>query len=75
MTQSIPGLTTVPTDDLKQLLRALHRELFTTPFDIYCVTSCKLQHVAEPLLDQLRGLEPKAVRAVVTAVIAERLRS
>jgi len=75
MTQPITGLTTVPTDDLKHLLRALHREWITTPFDIHCVAGCKLQHVAEPLLGQLRGLEPNAVRAVVTAVLAERLRS
>ena len=75
MTQTVPGLTAVPTADLKQLLLAVHRELITTPFDIHCVTGAKLQHVAEPLLAQLRGLEPRAIRAVVTAVIAERLQS
>ena len=73
MSQTVAGLTAVTTEDLKQLLQGLHRGLFDQPFDIHCVTACKLQHVAEPLLGQMRGLEPKGVRAVLVAVLAERL--
>lgn len=67
------GLVQVPTDDLKKLLALLHRGELTCPLTPVEVTRCGLQAHIDPLLDQLRGLDANGVRAVLTAVLSERL--
>lgn len=67
------GLVRVPTDDLKKLLALLHRGELSFPLTPVEVTRCGLQAHIDPLLDNLRGLDAAAVRAVLTAVLSERL--
>ena len=67
------GLTAVATSDLKRALRALHRGDLTTPFTIEGFTRNGLQHVAIHLLNHLRTLDNEGAKAVLVAVIAERL--
>jgi hypothetical protein len=67
------GLTEVSTAELRTLLRAVHRAEARCPLDLPELARHGLQHVAEPLLATLRGLDATAVRAVLVAVIAERL--
>lgn len=66
------GLQAVPTQDLRKALAALHREEMRCPLDITELTRFGLQHVALELLSHLRGLDARAVRAVLVAVLAER---
>jgi len=75
MHNAAAGLTDVTTDDLKKLLRVLHRDEITCPLTIDELTRCGLQHCADSMLGSLRGLEANGARAVVVAVIAERLPS
>ena len=67
------GLTSVATSDLKRALRALHRGDLTTPFNIEGFTRNGLQHVAVDLLGHLRTLDENGAKAVLVAVLAERL--
>lgn len=67
------GLTDVPTTPLKTLLRALHREEIECPLTPVALIAIGLQDHASVLLGHLRGLDRAAVRAVVVAVIAERV--
>jgi len=69
------GLTDLPTETLKQALAALHRKELTCPLTIQDLTRVGLQHCAGELLEVLRGLDEKGVRAVLVAVIAERTAS
>lgn len=69
------GLTEVSTDDLRKLLRALHRGDVTCPLTPVGLTCIGLQDAVGDLLAQMRGLERAAVHAVVVAVIAERERA
>ena len=73
MLDAAAGLTELSTDDLKLLLRAVHREEIVCPLTVDELARHRLQHAAQPLLAQLRGLSAEAVRAVLVAVIAERL--
>lgn len=67
------ALTTVPTDSLKQALRLLHRGELQFPLTALEVTRTGLQAHQEALLAHLRGLDEAGVRAVLTAVLAERM--
>jgi hypothetical protein len=67
------GLTDVSTDDLKKALALLHQGHLDTPVDAGVLARMGLQHCSAPLLSQLRGLDAPGVRAVLTAVLAERL--
>lgn len=67
------ALVGVPTEDLKHLLRLLHRGELQCPLTPSEVTRCGFQDHMDPLLDHLRDLDAKAVRAVLTAVLSERL--
>lgn len=65
------GLTEVATKDCENLLRAVHRGDLPCPLDHPGLARNGLQHTAD-LLDHLRGLDARAVTAVLVAVIAER---
>ena len=69
------GLTEVRTDDLKKLLRLAHRGEPNYPLTAIELARLGLQHCAPPMLATLRGLEEDAVKALLVAVIAERLPS
>lgn len=65
------GLTDVPTSDLEKLLRVVHHGQLPCPLDVPGLTCVGLQHIADRV-DVLRGLDERAVRVVITTVIAER---
>ncbi|MCY1056875.1 hypothetical protein [Nannocystis sp. SCPEA4] len=67
------ALVRVPTEDLKRLLALLHRGELQCPLTPVEVTRCGFQVHMESLLGHLRGLESPAVRAVLTAVLSERI--
>ena len=73
MIEAGQGLTRITTEDLKRLLRALHHGDLRTPLAIDELTRFGLQDVAADLLALLRSLDEKAIRAVLVAVLAERL--
>ncbi len=73
MFDAAAGLTDVTTDDLKKLLRVVHRDQIRCPLTVDELARCGLQHCAEHLLAACRGLDSNGVRAVVIAVVAERL--
>ena len=66
------GLTGVPTHLLERAFRTLVRGELSAPIDINGLACVGLQDVAPELLNSLRGLDERAVRAVLVAVIAER---
>jgi hypothetical protein len=66
------GLTFVVTSDLEKLLSAVHRKVLDCPLAIEGLTRVGLQHTAVELMGALRGLDERAVRALLVAVIAER---
>lgn len=65
------GLSTVSSDALKTLLKAVHAGDLACPLTLPELTRFGLQYVAEDL-NHLRGLDATAVKAVVIAVLAER---
>ncbi|HEY8378783.1 MAG TPA: hypothetical protein VIK91_19965 [Nannocystis sp.] len=67
------ALVRVPTDDLKKALALIHRGEMLCPLTPVEIARCGLQHHMESLLGHLRGLDATAVRAVLTAVLSERL--
>lgn len=67
------GLTSVSDADLEQLLRLLHRGQLTFPLDRPGLTAAGLFRLGDEL-EALRGLDERAVRAVLVAVLAERRR-
>ena len=68
------GLVEVPLERLKLLLRAVHRGELSLPLQTAEMVCIGLQQYIEPLQVHLRGLDERAVRAVLVAVIAERTR-
>ncbi len=70
---SLFALTTVPTETLKLALTLLHRGELACPLTALEVTRTGLHVHQEALLGHLRGLDSTAVRAVLTAVLAERV--
>jgi hypothetical protein len=73
MLRAAVGLTQVDTVDLKRALKALHHGDLPCPLTIADLTRVGLQHCAHDLLETLRSLDRDAVRAVLVAVLAERL--
>jgi hypothetical protein len=69
----IQALTSVPTEDLKRALLLLHRGEMNFPLTALEITRNKLSAHQDALLGHLRGLDAPAVRAVLTAVLSERL--
>ncbi len=67
------ALTRVPTEQLKLLLRCVHREEIACPITPAQLAPLGLQGDSEWLMGSLRGLDAKATRAVLVAVLAERL--
>lgn len=69
---NIFALTDVPTEDLKKLLRHVHRGELPCPITADTLACVGLQFRGEPILAALRGLDEPAVRAVLICVLAER---
>ncbi|MEZ4452015.1 MAG: hypothetical protein R3B09_21305 [Nannocystaceae bacterium] len=67
------ALRQVPTDALKTLLRHVHHGTIELPLAPVPLVAIGLQDQVERLLGAMRGLESAAVRAVLVAVLAERL--
>lgn len=67
------ALTSVPTDALKLALGLLHRGELRCPITALECTRVGLHAHMDALLAHLRGLDAPAVRAVLTAVLHERL--
>ncbi len=65
------GLTILPDEALERLLREVHRGGLPCPFGRAQLLARGLNREAEAA-DLLFGLEARAVRAVLTAVLAER---
>lgn len=72
--ESMPdlGLVTVSSDDLRKLLRLLFRKQVECPLTPAGLAGAGLQDASGPLLAHLRGLDDKAVHAVLVAALAER---
>jgi len=66
------ALTDVPTEDLKKLLRHVHRGELPCPILPDTLACVGLQFRGEPILAALRGLDEPAVRSVLICVLAER---
>jgi hypothetical protein len=66
-----PGLTRVPTDTLVRVLRLVHHGELACPFTPVGLVNARLQDVGDDL-GILRGLDRRAVVAVLVSVIAER---
>lgn len=73
MLDAAAGLTRVSTTDLKKALSALHRGHLRFPLTIEELTRFGLQHCANDLLGVLRQVDEAGARAVLVAVLAERL--
>lgn len=65
------GLTGLSTTDLERLLRALHRGLLRAPVGPAALHVAGLSYLVDRV-EFLRGLDERAVRAVLVAVLAER---
>lgn len=67
------GLTRVPDADLEQMLRLIHRGILACPLDMPGLTAAGLFRLGDEV-EILRGLDERAVKAVLIAVLAERRR-
>jgi hypothetical protein len=65
------GLTALTTTDLERLLRALHRGMLRVPVGPAELHMAGLSYLVDKV-DFFRGLDERAVRAVLVAVLAER---
>lgn len=65
------GLTGLTTTDLERLLRAVYRKTLTCPIGHAELHMAGLSYLVDRV-DFLRGLDERAVRAVLVAVLAER---
>lgn len=65
------GLSDVPDEDLKALLRALHHERLELPLRRETLMVMGMNRLADNA-DVLIGLDAKGLRAVLVAVLAER---
>ena len=71
MLRSGQGLKGVGTQDLKLLLRAVHRGELECPISRQGLATVGALHLGDEIT-HLRGLDSQAVTAVLVAVIAER---
>ena len=67
------GLTQVSTEDLKTMLRYLHRGEMNCPLTPAELARFGLQRCSGSILGHMRELDVQGCRAVVVAVLAERL--
>lgn len=67
------ALTTVGAEQLRTLLRGVHRGTLECPLSPAGLAGHGLQDQSGPILGHLRGLDAAGVRAVVVAVLAERM--
>ena len=67
------ALISVPTDDLKKALSLLHRGELRCPLTPVELVRNGFQNHLDAMLGHLRTLDAAGVRAVLTAVLAERL--
>lgn len=72
MLRTATGLTRVTTDELKGMLKALHRGQLRFPLRHADLIGGGLPHIAEKS-DLFQGLDEAGTRAVLVAVLAERL--
>lgn len=70
----LQALTSVPTDALKKALSLLHSGELRCPITALECTRTGLHAHMDALLAHLRGLDATGVRAVLTAVLHERLK-
>jgi len=69
------GLTNLSLEELKRLLGFIHRNEVEFPLTAQRIACIGMQHKHQTLMNALRGLDAKAIRAVVVCVIAERMSS
>jgi len=74
ITSQTLGLTGVPTPLLKRALKSLHHNELQAPLTIDGLALVGLQDAGPILLSLLRGLDASGVRAVLVAVLAERMK-
>ena len=67
------GLTEVPIDDLKTLLKQVHRGLVPSPLEKSHLLSMGMNRIAENGGYLLVGLDDRALRSLLTCVLAERM--
>lgn len=67
------GLSHMPTEALKRLLRHLHRGELVCPLTAERIAVIGFQYKHAELMDTFRGLSAEAVRAVLVCVLAERI--
>ena len=68
----LTGLTEVPDEQLQILLKGVHRETLEIPLTAPSLALHGLQDYGGAILDQLRNLDERAIRAVISCVFAER---
>ena len=66
------ALTGVTTEELEKLLRHIHRREIEAPITPVSLSLVGLQYRSEELMQSLRGLDERGVRALLVAVLAER---
>lgn len=71
MSSSTNGVTRVPSDELKRLLKALHRGLLRTPITRSGLIEAAFGHL-EAELDAVVGRDKAAAQALIVCVLAER---
>lgn len=67
------GLVNVSTEQLRTLLRGVHRGTLVCPLAPALLAGHGLQDVSNEILGHMRDLDRAAVHAVVVAVLAERM--
>jgi hypothetical protein len=67
------GLVQVSTEQLRTLLRGIHRETLDCPLTPAGLAGHGLQEATGAILGHMRALDRAGVRAVVVAVLAERM--
>ena len=67
------GLVSVSDDDLRELLRQIHRGELVCPITRIGLATVGLLRLGDDL-DVLQGLDERGVRAVLVSVLAERRR-
>lgn len=71
MSSTTNGVTRVPSDELKRLLKALHRGLLRTPITRSGLIEAAFGHL-EGELDAVVGRDKAAAQALIVCVLAER---
>ena len=67
------ALTGVTTEEIKKLLRLVHRKEIEIPITPVGLSLVGLQSRTEEIMQTVRGLDESGVRAVLVAVSAERM--